>query len=419
MAAFNFSPDGVLRQIPAMSGLLPFLLLIMVTLRLPIPDPSPIFGVGLLLAVLLLGMTRRLDLESLPAFALAGVLALEHAWHFKHFGPAFAVIPLAWYAGFALLFLAFPFVALRDRTETITPWIVSALSGVLHFFLVHHVITLAWPNHIMGLLPVAFAVPVFGGLAYLVRSLPAEAPKRLTLLAWFGGVALFFVTLIFPLQFDRQWITVGWALEGTALLWLFHRVPHAGLQLTGVGLLAIAFFRLAANPAVLEYHVRSTTPIFNWYLYAYGLVIAALFAGVGLMAPPRNLVLRSDGRAILSTLGTILLFWLVNIEIADYFSDPGSRSLRFEFSGNFARDMSYSIAWALFALGLLVVGMAKQLKAPRYAGIVLLSITLLKLFFHDLARLDQLYRIGAFLGVAIIAIAASFLYQRFAKLNRS
>jgi uncharacterized membrane protein len=45
--------------------------------------------------------------------------------------------------------------------------------------------------------------------------------------------------------------------------------------------------------------------------------------------------------------------------------------------------------------------------------VALLCVTLLKLFFHDLARLQALYRIGALLGLAITAIAASFLYQRF------
>ena len=54
-----------------------------------------------------------------------------------------------------------------------------------------------------------------------------------------------------------------------------------------------------------------------------------------------------------------------------------------------------------------------RLAAARYAGIALLSVTLIKLFLHDLASLGQLYRIGAFLGVAVIAIVASFLYQRF------
>ena len=51
--------------------------------------------------------------------------------------------------------------------------------------------------------------------------------------------------------------------------------------------------------------------------------------------------------------------------------------------------------------------------AARYAALALLSMALLKLFFHDLARLAQLYRIGALFGVAVIAILASFAYQRF------
>jgi len=108
----------------------------------------------------------------------------------------------------------------------------------------------------------------------------------------------------------------------------------------------------------------------------------------------------------------VLAFLLLNIEIADYFSPTGS-TLTFKFSGNFARDMTYSIAWALFALVLLVIGILRKIPAARYSAIGLLSVTLLKLFFHDLARLGQLYRIGAFIGVAVIAMLASFAYQRF------
>jgi uncharacterized membrane protein len=109
--------------------------------------------------------------------------------------------------------------------------------------------------------------------------------------------------------------------------------------------------------------------------------------------------------------GVILLFLLMNIEIADYFAE--GRYLEFDFSGNFARDMTYSLAWGLFALVLLAAGVVRNLKAVRIAGIALMAVTLVKLFFHDLARLDQLYRIGAFIGLAIMLIFASWLYQRF------
>jgi uncharacterized membrane protein len=197
-------------------------------------------------------------------------------------------------------------------------------------------------------------------------------------------------------------------------------VPHRGLRATGVVLLVAAFARLALNPAVLTYHARSSTPIFNWYLYTYGIAIACLFVGAHWLRPPGSdpaapdePVLGADARPILNALGTVLAFLLLNLEIADYFTPAGARSITFEFSGNFARDMTYTIAWALFALGLLLVSFWQGLRAGRYAAIALLGIALLKLFFHDLARLEALYRIGALFAVAIIASLASFAYQRF------
>src|SRR4029453_16166640 len=130
-------------------------------------------------------------------------------------------------------------------------------------------------------------------------------------LALFGGAALFFITLIVPIQVDRQWITVGWGLGGAAVCWLFHRVPHPGLRLTGVVLLVAVFARLALNPAVLSYHPRAAFPILNWYLYTYGIATVCLFAAGRFLSPPRQLVL-----------GSVLAFLIVNIEIADYFSAP-------------------------------------------------------------------------------------------------
>lgn len=199
---------------------------------------------------------------------------------------------------------------------------------------------------------------------------------------------------------------------GAALLWLFHRVPHDGLRLTGAGLLVAAFVRLALNPAVLGYHPRAATPVFNWYLYAFGLTAGCLLAGARLLAPPRHRVLGANAPALLNALGGVLAFLLLNIEIADYFN-PAGQVLTFKFSGDYARDMTYSIGWAFFAFGLLVLGIVRRVRATRYAAIALLSATLLKLLFHDLASLDPLHRIFAFIVVAGVAILASFLYQRF------
>ncbi|AOS44503.1 hypothetical protein Verru16b_01565 [Lacunisphaera limnophila] len=404
---------NVQAQLPAFSSLLPFLLLIMASARLAVPDPSMIFGLALLLVALTLGLARLLRIDWLPLCALAGVAALEFAWHSRHFSAAAPALPLFWYLGFYAVFAVYPFLFKSTFADRTGPWAVAALAGIAHFPLVHRVIATASPNEFMGLLPALFAVPPLLSLGAILKGGAADNPKRLNQLAWFGGATLFFITLIFPLQFERQWITIGWALEGVALLWLFHRLPHPGLRATGVVLLGVAFVRLTLNGAVFSYHVRGDTPILNWYLYAYSLVIAALFLGARLLAPPRERVLGITAPPLLNTLAVILAFLLLNIQIADFFTTPGAATLTFKFSGSFARDMTYTIAWALFALGLLGAGIWKGQRAPRYAAIALLSVALFKLFFHDLARLQALYRVGALMAVAVIAILASFAYQRF------
>ena len=131
------------------------------------------------------------------------------------------------------------------------------------------------------------------------------------------------------------------------------------------------------------------------------------------LTPPTHLWSKLNLRGIFGSLGGILLFLLLNIEIADAFTPAGQRSITFDFYYDIARDMTYTISWALFALTLLVLGIWKRNPPTRYAGIGLLAVTLLKLFLHDLANIDSGYRIGALIAVAIIALVASFLYQRF------
>jgi len=400
--------------LPSLSALLPFVLLVMATGRLEMPSPSPVFGLALLLVAMSLGLSRILSLGALPGCALAGVLALCYTWQTVHFSSSTAVLPLLWYLGFYGVFTAFPFFFRRAFSELRGPWLASAATGPLFFPLVFGLVRQSWPalREMMGLLPSTFTLPALACVLILVRTDPVAHPRRLGRLALFGGVALFFITLIFPIQFDRQWITISWALEGAAVLWLYHRVPHRGLQIAGVLLLGTAFARLALNPEVLNYQVRGTTAIFNWYLYTYGAVVVSLLAGARLLAPPRHRVLTLNAPAWLQAFAGVLLFLLLNIEIADYFGSVESR-LRFDFSGNFARDLSYTIGWSLYAFGLLVVGIWKRNRGPRYAAAGLLVLALLKLFFHDLAHLKDLYRVGALFGVAVIAILVSFLYQRF------
>jgi hypothetical protein len=442
----------VAAALPVLSGVLPFGLLLLAIERLPLADPSPVFGVALLLVMLLLGLAvigcraprvgslgdfeteagsgqdaratggagtspaaYGLDPSALVPAALAGLLAVQALWHSVAFNPETPAIPLAWNLGCYALFLAFPFAFRRTCESRIWPWITAAVAGIGYFLIVHNLVQRSFPAMAdrMGLVPTAFAIPSLLALGVVVRMAAAMDPVNRSRLAWFGGVALFFITLIFPIQFDRQWLTVSWALEGALLLWLFRRVPHPGLQLTGLALLAVTFVRLALNPAVLFDYPRSGTPILNWHLYTYGIVATAQFLGARWFTDPGSRLQSINVRGILYALGGVLLFLLMNLEIADYFTAPGERVVSFGSGVNFQRDMTYSIAWGLFALGLLSLGIWHKARPARYAAIGLLVLTLVKVFLHDLSALASVFRIGALIGVAVIAFIASFLYQQF------
>lgn len=109
--------------------------------------------------------------------------------------------------------------------------------------------------------------------------------------------------------------------------------------------------------------------------------------------------------------GAVLLFLLLNIEIADYYSV--GPSLTFNFGAGLAQDLTYTIGWGLFAFALLIAGIAWANKAGRIASILLLSGTVLKCFLYDLLRLGGLYRVGSFVGLAVCLTLVAVLLQKF------
>jgi uncharacterized membrane protein len=77
------------------------------------------------------------------------------------------------------------------------------------------------------------------------------------------------------------------------------------------------------------------------------------------------------------------------------------------------RSGGVSILWALFALGLILGGIRTATRAARLTGLLLFAVVVAKVFFSDLAHLDQLYRVVAFLVLGILLFAGSFLYLKY------
>jgi uncharacterized membrane protein len=78
----------------------------------------------------------------------------------------------------------------------------------------------------------------------------------------------------------------------------------------------------------------------------------------------------------------------------------------------FARQLSISLAWALYALGLIATGFHRASTLLRYLALALFGVTVLKMFSVDLLELAGVYRIVGFTALGLMLLGASFLYQR-------
>ncbi len=75
--------------------------------------------------------------------------------------------------------------------------------------------------------------------------------------------------------------------------------------------------------------------------------------------------------------------------------------------------LGLSIICGLYALALIVIGILKKKKHLRMGAIILLTATLLKLFFYDIADLSSISKTIVLIILGVILLVASFLYNKF------
>lgn len=349
---------------------------------------------------------------------LLGASALHiHLWQRAYLTPdqhamAFAFTTLL-YLTFVLLPLTVPFGRWKD---VLPPWLASAMAGPLFFFPLRRLYEATFGTSSTGLLPLILA-GVVGLTLRAVSSRFATSPDqddgalvRLRHLTLFSIVAFGLLAMAIRIQFDRQWVTLGWALEALALVWLFGRLAHPAVAVFAGALYALVGARLLFNPAVLGYSERGL-PVLNWILYTYGIAIACCWAG-------QSMLRRASGNRWISWLasgvsliGLLLGFWFVNLEILDFFSTGSRIALDDEYG--YAVKLAFSVGWGVYAVGLLMAGVVSHLKALRYLSLAFLVLTVGKVFLYDLAALGGIFKALSFLGLAAGLVIVSFFYQRF------
>ncbi len=229
------------------------------------------------------------------------------------------------------------------------------------------------------------------------------------------AIAVVFLTIAIPLKTHGRWLTIGWLVEGAALVWLAGRFGQRLLQVLALFCLVLGLLALVTvNP------VAGTMPIFNQRFGTYAVAIA-VFALVGWLArksggeqrPPEPPVpwLGLAAGSVLVMNGLILL--AVSLEIHSYWWLLRWRGVLAETHRyHIYAQFSYSAFFMLFGAALLAVGFWRRSSFLRWQSLVLLAVTIAKVFLVDITRLSQGLRIVSFLGLGALLLVVSFAYQR-------
>jgi len=257
----------------------------------------------------------------------------------------------------------------------------------------------------------------FAAFYLLLLRLPAQGRLRASpavLESLHLAAAVVFLTLAIPLKAQGRWLTVGWLVEGAALLWVSSRVKSPLLRVLSLGCLVLGLGALlTVNPTA------SMTPVFNARFGSYCVAIGvfAFSAWVAMRARGQEEQEQSTSWRVIaigaSLLVNALILLAVSLEIDSYWlgrhaTEDWRQIAQYRMYGQF----SYSAWFMLFGAILLSVGFWRKSAFLRWQGLVLLAVSVAKVFLLDMSQLSQGYRILSFLGLGALLLAVSFVYQR-------
>lgn len=345
--------------------------------------------------------------------------------------PATVAYFIAWYAQFyaredllvtsffiALFFLVFvsasiiPSNASSDRSSraVIAEIVLPLVNGAFVSLALYSVLQDSGHHELLSWLMVLLAAVYLG----LMRLPQKEATAAMHL-----SLAIVFLTIAIPLKAKGHWITIGWFVEGVALLWVasyFLRATESSLKRSSRVLRWLASGALLLGVVSLFslspwFDLASRTPFFNedFVTSLIGIAMLAIAAWIAVRVT-RNAEesarwLLLAGAAIIAINLIALLTGVREIRALwpHAISDP---------EADLQRALAVSAFLMVYGGVLLALGFWRRTAFIRWQALVLIIFTIAKTFLYDMRNLSQGYRVVSFLFLGALLMAISFAYQK-------
>ncbi|HQF87109.1 MAG TPA: DUF2339 domain-containing protein [Acidobacteriota bacterium] len=361
----------------------------------------------------LLAIAFRKQWALLNALGFIFTYIIYFAWGVNHynvskFWPAIIFLNI-----FYLIYTLMPFAyqCFHGRIDRLGGFLIITPNSLLAFGVSYGLIADRSDGIWASVVSVAYAFIFLALAAFLERRGQRSLGAFVVLLA----KAMLFLFITVPIIFSDHWITVFWAAQAVALVWMGLRLARPSLQLAGAGVLTLAGGKLLLWDYLDNFDLDLGSLYFpagymscaadRWLSAAVviGLTIVFYRLVKYYLPRPEHQVLRST----LATLAAIgwsgLLFCLLNLEVSAFFYD-------YLPTGRFA---AVSVLWSLYSVMLMLLGFRWNRPSLRRLSLALFSLTILKVLIWDMAEVKTPYRIISCFVLGLLLVGVSYLYHRY------
>jgi uncharacterized membrane protein len=354
----------------------------------------------------------------LLVISYTGTLVLYIGWYSEFYGRSQLGITLAFATVFFAIFAIAPLVT-RQPAQAMAIFVsfpaILAFVNACVYFLQAYVMIREVDKTYMAWFALALAA-IYILLSRLDHARNWSAQSAQILHLQHLAVAIGLITIAIPLRLNSHWITLGWLVEAGVLLWLGNRSQSDFLNVFALAALLLGVFRV-----LLIDNFHTTQLLFNLRMAIHLVAIAVLGTVARYAAQRTDNPARQVGAIALAALNVLALIALSR-EVADFYARQiATVHLPMRQWGSFdvsvhrvetERDFTYSALWMAYGALLMTVGFLRRSPFIRWQALILIALTIVKVFVYDVQQLDKGYRIVSFIILGGLLLAISFLYQR-------
>ena len=374
-----------------------------------------LFSYVLLLDLSILAMVAFKPWRRIVWGAMLGTGVMYIGWAAQYYDSSERAVTVLFASAFFAIFALVPLLTPLTRSRwhsgmSITLMLLPLVNGAAYFLALYamydrEIVTLTW--YALGLAAVYLALS-----SQFKRRVDSEPDVVKTVNLLHLAVAIAFITVAIPLKLDAHWITIGWLIESAVLLFVGVKSDAHFLRIFAGCTLALGVCRLLFfdnfHTEMLVFNARFAT-----FLVAIAIMAGIVVAGNRFASEREKPFIMLAGIAL-----NVLALIALTREANDYFSRQiaAMYQLRNMYEParqlEIARDFSFSAIWILYGAALMVTGFWKRSAFIRWQAMVLLAVTIAKVFTYDSRHLDEIYKILSFIALGVMLMAVSYAYHR-------